>query len=78
MQGALWLKWMNLTWISDWNYDVVAIPETWLREEYNWQLDIPGFDITYNREGDKRGGGVALVIATFGEDILECSSAEAT
>jgi len=29
-------------WISTWNYDVVAITETWLREGKDWQLNVPG------------------------------------
>ena len=41
-------------WIDTWNYDVVAISETWLQEGCDWQLNIPGFSCF---RCDRIGGG---------------------
>ncbi|PLS49478.1 hypothetical protein CYV29_15670, partial [Carnobacterium maltaromaticum] len=70
-------------WISTWEYDVIAITETWLREGHDWQLNIPGYRcFRRDREGGKRGGGVALLVkeditAVLKEGTMEDSSSEA-
>ncbi|XP_059826924.1 uncharacterized protein LOC132394603 [Hypanus sabinus] len=70
-------------WIDTWNYDVVAISETWLQEGCDWQLNIPGFScFRCDRVGGARGGGVALLVrenlmAVLWKDRLESSSREA-
>ena len=61
----------------------MAITETWRKERQDWQLSIPGFRFfRQDREGDKRGGGVALLIrekvtAKQREDTLVGSCSEA-
>jgi len=70
-------------WISTWNYDVVAVTETWLKEGQDWQLNIPGFTcFRQDRGGCKRGGGVALLVkenitAVLRKDISEGSGSKA-
>ena len=50
-------------WIGTWDYYVVAIPETWLKQGPEWLLAIPGYRcFSKSREGGKRGGGVTLLI----------------
>ena len=50
-------------WIDAWKCDVVAITETWMSQGQDWILQVPGFRcFRKDREGGKRGGGVALLI----------------
>ena len=50
-------------WIATWKCDVVAITETWMTQGQDWILQVPGFKcFRRDREGGKRGGGVALLI----------------
>ena len=50
-------------WIHTWNYDVMAITETWLAPGQELILNIPGFQcFKRDREGGKRGGGMALLV----------------
>lgn len=44
-------------WISTWNYDVVAVTETWLEEGQDWLMQVPGFRcFKRNRMGGRKGG----------------------
>ena len=50
-------------WIGTWDYDVVAITETWVEQGQEWLLEVPGYRcFSKCREAGKRGGGVALLI----------------
>jgi len=43
--------------------ELVAIMETWIAQGQEWLLEVPGYRcFKNNREGGKRGGGVALLI----------------
>ena len=69
-------------WIDTWNYDVIAISETWLQEGQDWQLNIPGFRyFRCDRGRGMKGGGVALLVrenvtAVLRQDKLEGLSTE--
>ena len=50
-------------WVTTWDFDVVAISETWIEQGQEWLLQVPGFRcFSKLREGGKRGGGVALLV----------------
>ena len=50
-------------WISTWEFDVVAISETWIEQGQEWLLQVPGFRcFNQSRVGGRRGGGVALLV----------------
>ena len=36
-----------MTWTMTWNFDVVAITETWLMQGQEWLLNIPGLDVSF-------------------------------
>ena len=64
-------------WVGTWDFDVVAILETWIEQGQEWLLQVPGFRcFSKIGEGGKRGGGVALLVKdsitvaerTFDED----------
>jgi len=51
------------TWINTWNYGIITITATWLREGQDWQLNVPGYKcFKRDRGGCKRGGCVALLV----------------
>ena len=68
--------------IGTWDWDIIAITETWLREGQDWQINVPEYRCyRKDRTGDKRDGGVALLIrenitAVLRGDISEGSTTE--
>lgn len=49
----------------DYNFDVIAVSETWLSLISNTELCyLPGYDLCHKDRKNKRGGGVALYIKT--------------
>ena len=46
-------------WIDTWNYDIIAISETWLQEGQDWQLNVPGFRCFRCDRGRGMKGGIA-------------------
>jgi len=50
-------------WVGTWDFDVVAISETWIAQGQEWLMQVPGFKcFSKIREGGKRVGGVALLV----------------
>jgi len=48
--------------VGAWDWDVIAITETWLREGQDWQLNVPGYRCYRKDRTGKRGEGVAFLI----------------
>jgi len=45
-------------WIGNWDYDVVAITETWLEQGQEWLMDVLRYKCFNKiREGGKISGG---------------------
>ena len=47
-------------------YDLVAIPETWLQDGHDWELNIQEYQTVRRDRQEGKGGGVALI---FKDDI---------
>ena len=62
--GASRIRWVNTReWIGTWDFDVVAISETWIEQGQEWLLQVPGFRcFSQSRESGRREGGVALLV----------------
>ena len=49
--------------MGTWDWDIIAITKTWLREGQDWQLNVPGYRCyRKDRTGGKKGGGVAILV----------------
>jgi len=48
-------------WMGTWDWDIIAIAETWRREGQDWQLNVPRYRFyEKDRTGGKKGGEVAF------------------
>ena len=49
-------------WVATWDFDVVAISETWIEQGQEWLMQVPGFKcFSKIREGGKRRGRCGIV-----------------
>lgn len=48
--------------LSIYSYDIVAITETWLQGDQDWELNIEGYSTIRKDRQERKGGGVALLI----------------
>ncbi|XP_059843783.1 uncharacterized protein LOC132403935 [Hypanus sabinus] len=48
--------------IITYGYDIVAITETWLQGDQDWELDIQGYSTIRRDRQEGKGGGVAMLI----------------
>ena len=63
--------------MGTWDWDIIGITETWLREGQDWQLNVPGYRYyRKDRTGGKRGGGVAFLILENSTAVLKWENSE--